>query len=764
MLHFLDFLFRRERTLALGLLVIGMIACLGLLRISVTSDTRVFFGEDNLHLAQLEAFERTYTQNNNVLFVVAAKTGTLMTPEHLASLADLTDAAWQLPHSTRVDSLTNFPHMKTVEDEFIIGDLLPTGTPISEDLLEEISGVAETDALLVNRLVARDLSATGINVNFHLPTRGSLAIDEINAAALALAATFRAQNPELEIHVTGNVVLMKAFSSAAMQDIKYLLPFSLAVIVMVLMITLRSLTETLAISGILAFSAAIAAGLTGWYGLPLNTATVVAPIIIMTLAMASCIHIITAIHRTMRGGQEQFKAIRASLQENGFPIVMTSLTTVVGFLALNFADAPPLRELGNIVIVGIVINFVLTFTLFPVILRRMKLKIRTSSYPLDSLKLASAIRINTLAVLLIGTALIIASSLGLLRIRLDDDFIRYFDESFAYRTASDFTEDRLTGLNILEFSLDSGSPDGIFSPAYQAHVDEFTMWLRAQEKVANVTSITEYTKRLNMHLSADGLAIIPDNRSLIAQYYLLMDMGLPEGRSLSEVINTDQSASRVTANLRHATSGEIRRMNEAAQAWLRANAPDLETPGISINVLFSHLSIDNIRSMIKGTIVSFIVISLIIMVMLRSFKFGLISLLANSIPALVGFGLWGLLAGTVNLGASVLVSMTLGIVVDDTIHFLIAWRHHRQGGDSPAQAGASALASVGPAMLITTLALIAGFCVLALSGFDINRTLGTFTAIIIAVALAVDFFMLPAALTLMDRERSATDLAKSTSS
>lgn len=756
MINFLEFLFRRERIVTCGLLVIGLIACLGLIRISVTSDTRVFFGEDNLHLAQLERFERTYTQNNNVLFVVAAKTGTLMTPEHLVALADLTEDAWQLPHSIRVDSLTNFPHMKTLEDEFIIGDLLPSGTPVSDSLMTEIYGVATNDVLLVERLIARDLSAAGINVNFTLPTRGSQAIDEINASALDLAAIFRAQNPDLEIHVTGNVMLMKAFSSAALQDIKYLLPFSLAVILLVLLITLRALPETLAISGILAFSAAMATGLTGWYGLPLNTATVVAPIIIMTLAMASCIHVITAIHRFMRSGHGQFEAIMASLQENWYPIVMTSLTTVVGFLALNFADAPPFRQLGNIVIVGILINFVLTFTLLPVILNRMKLKVRASSYPLDSLKLAGAIRINTLAILLLGSVLIVASSLGILRIRLDDDFIRYFDESFAYRSASDFTEDRLTGLNILEFSLDSGSPDGIFSPEYQTQVDNFTRWLRAQEKVANVTSITEYTKRLNMHLSADGLAIIPDNRSLIAQYYLLMDMGLPEGRSLSEVINTDQSASRVTANLRHATSGEIRRMNEAAQAWLRANAPELETPGISINVLFSHLSIDNIRSMIKGTVVSFIFISLIIMVMLRSFKFGLISLLANSIPALVGFGLWGLLAGTVNLGASVLVSMTLGIVVDDTIHFLIAWRRHRQSGDSPAEAGASALNSVGPAMLITTLALIAGFSVLALSGFDVNRTLGTFTAIIIAVALAVDFFMLPSALALMERKRTTT--------
>lgn len=753
MSQFLDFLFRRGPHLTVGLLFLGLIACLGLLRITVSSDTRVFFGKDNVHLIQLEAFERTYSQNNNVLFVVGAKTGTLLAPEHLGALAELTESAWQLPHSIRVDSLTNFPHMKTVGDEFFIGDLVPSSGAVSATLLEEVRTVAEEDLLLVNRLISKDLRTAGINVNFALPVDGSTAIDAINKAALELAARFEKQNRDLEVHVTGNVALMKAFSSAALRDIKYLLPFSLLVILLVLAMTLRSLSETLALSGILAFSAAIATGLTGWLGHPLNTATVVAPIIIMTLAMASCIHIITSVHRHMREDYAQGDAIRMALHENRLPVVMTSITTILGFLGMNFADAPPFRDLGNMVIVGIVINFVFTFTLLPVFFSHLKLKVRTSSWPMDTGKLAGAIKMNTLAILAIGSVLIAASTMGITRLKLDDDFIRYFDESFDYRTASDFTEDRLTGLNILEFDLDTGTPDGIFDPDYQSDLNAFTGWLRAQEKVANATSIADYTKRLHMHLSEAGEASIPGDRSLIAQYYLLMDMGLPEGRSLSQVINTDQSASRVTVNLRHATSGDIRRMNKAAQAWLQTNAPTLVTPGISINVLFSHLSINNIRSMIKGTAVSFIAISLVIMVMLRSIRFGLLSLLANSIPALVGFGLWGLLVGTVNLGASVLVSMTLGIVVDDTIHFLVAWRRHRQDGDGATQAGASALRSVGPAMLITTLALIAGFCVLSLSGFDVNRTLGTFTAIIIGVALAVDFFMLPAALSLLSPSR-----------
>lgn len=402
MAHYLDFLFRRGRTVSRGLLSLSLLACFGLFAISVTSDTRVFFAKDNPHLVQLEAFERTYSQNNNVLFVIAARAGTMMTQQRLSTLQEMTQAAWHLPHSTRVDSLANFPHMETSGDEFIIGDLIAGDADLTEEGIQKVKSVADEDLLLVNRLISKDLTTAGINVNFHLPARGSRTINEINAAALDLAAAFEEENPDLEIHVTGNVVLMQAFSKAALRDISFLIPLSVIIILFVLIITLRSLTETLALSSLLALSAAIATSATGWLGQPLDTATVVAPVIIMTLALASCIHVITAVHRHMRKGCAQRDAIRAALSENLRPIVMTSLTTIIGFLALNFADAPPFRHLGNLVIAGIVINFLFTFTLLPLILDKIHIRVRPSTNPVDRSRLARTIHLNTWPVLIMG--------------------------------------------------------------------------------------------------------------------------------------------------------------------------------------------------------------------------------------------------------------------------------------------------------------------------------------------------------------------------
>jgi uncharacterized protein len=754
MSNYLKFILNRARVVVFLIAAGSAVACLGLPALTITSDTRVFFANDNPQRLHLEDFEKTYTQNNNILFVISAKSGTMITKAHLSALIDFTNLAWQLPHVSRVDSLTNFPHIETLDDEFIIGDLVEDARSLDRPGLDKIRQISGTDPQLKNRLISKDLTTAGVNANFTLPENGSGPINQINDAAKEAVETFERLHPDLTLYYTGNVALMQVFSLAAISDIKFLLPISLLVILLVLLLTLRSIQETFVLSGILSLSAGVATGILGWINHPLDIATVVAPVIIMTLAMASCVHVVTAVHRHLRHSGDQREAIEKGLAENFHPIAMTSLTTIIGFLALNFADAPPFRMLGNLVIAGILVNFVFTFTLLPIFLNTMTLKNRASTSPFLRKNLANSIQTHRVSTVVLGLFFITTASLGIFRITLDDDFIRYFDTRFPYRQASDYAEAHLTGLNILEFDVKSGKEDGVFDPDYQNSVDQFTIWLRAQEKVANVTSVTDFTRKLHANLDPENAAKnpIPSDRAQIAQYYLLLDLGLPEGRSLSDILSTDQSSSRVTAILRGGTSGDLRRLNTKAAVWLRDNTEVLSNTGISINVLFAHLSLNNIRSMINGTLVSFVLISIVITILLRSMTLGFLSLVANSIPALVGFGVWGVMVGTVNLGASVLVAMTLGIVVDDTIHFLLAYQTARKSGKTSSDAAADAMEAVGPAMIITTIALIAGFGVLALSGFDVNKTLGTFTAIIIAVALAVDLLLLPAALSLLDRK------------
>ena len=238
---------------------------------------------------------------------------------------------------------------------------------------------------------------------------------------------------------------------------------------------------------------------------------------------------------------------------------------------------------------------------------------------------------------------------------------------------------------------------------------------------------------------------VPENRELAAQYLLLYEMSLPYGLDLNNQINVDKSATRLTATFKDVTSREMREMSDKAADWLRENAPEhMFYPGSGMAVMFSYISGRNIDSMLKGTSFALILISLTLILALRSFKFGFISLIPNIVPALMAFGLWGILVGEVGFGLAIVTSMSLGIVVDDTVHFLSKYlRARREKNLSTEEAIRYAFSSVGTALLVTTLILIAGFSVLSFSAFKVNAGMGQLTAITIAFALLIDFVMLP---------------------
>ena len=169
--------------------------------------------------------------------------------------------------------------------------------------------------------------------------------------------------------------------------------------------------------------------------------------------------------------------------------------------------------------------------------------------------------------------------------------------------------------------------------------------------------------------------------------------------------------------------------------------------GSGLTMMWAYLSQRNINSMLIASFGALILISVILIFALRSVKHGVISLAPNLAPAIMAFGLWGMFVGQVGLGLSVIVSMTLGIVVDDTVHFLSKYLHARRDkGMNASAAVRHAFNTVGTAMWVTTLALVAGFLVLAFSGFKMNADMGLMSAITITLALIMDFLFLPALL------------------
>ena len=617
-------------------------------------------------------------------------------------------------------------------------------------MLKKVLDVATNEPALRDFLVAHEGHTTGVNVTFQMPQESMDETPQTVEAARQLAARFEAEYP-VDVHLTGMVMLNNAFQEMSMNDMATMVPAMYLIIIIATLLLVRSITATIGTVLVILLSLMTAMGLAGWVGIELTPPSSAAPTIIMTLAVADSIHIIIS----MLSGLTRREALVESLHVNMSPVFLTSVTTAIGFLSLNFSDSPPFGDLGNITAVGMVAAFFYSVGFLPAFFAIVPVKAREGQSILGKAmdQLGDWVVHHNRPIFRVVVVCAVALLAFIPSNVLNDDFVAYFDESTSFRTDVNVTTDRLTGAYQLQFSLDSGSSNGVSDPAFLQKTGRFVDWLRTQPEVRHVNSITDTFKRLNQNLHADDPSYyrLPEERELAAQYLLLYELSLPYGLDLNNQLNVDKSSTQIVVTLNNLDSTRLRDIAQRGEGWLRDNTPKLATTGIGPAIMFAYISDRNIRSMLVGTFLAVVLISAILVGVLRSSKLGAISLVPNLLPAGLAFGAWGLFVGEVNMAVSMVSGMTLGIVVDDTIHFLSKYKRARiEEGLDASDAVRYAFSHVGQAIVVTSLILIAGFSVLANSDFALNSLMALLTAIAIGMALLADFLLLPALLIKLD--------------
>ena len=722
-----------------------------------TTDYRVFFSADNPQLVAFETLQNTYAKNDNVLFALAPRDGKVFTTSTLAAVKELTNAAWQTPYSLRVDSITNYQYTRAEEVDLIVEDLVADPAGLSEDDLLRIQRVAVSEPLLVNRLISPKSHVTGVNVTINLPGESLGEVPEVVAFARGLANDIRTKYPGIDVYLSGIVMMNNSFTEASQGDMATLIPAMYGIIIVIMALLLRSVSGTVATVLVIGFSVLTAMGLTGWIGIKLTPASATSPTIILTLAVAHSIHILISMFHAMHAGMDKHAAIIESMRINLQPVLLTSLTTAIGFLSMNFSDAPPFRDLGNIVTIGVIAGFVYSILFLPALMAVLPVRVkpRKEEHRLLMDRLADFVVARQSLLFWGMLVLIVVLCASITRNELNDQFVNYFDDRYEFRTDTDFISENLTGIYLIEYSLGAGGEGSVSEPEYLNRVEAFADWYRQQPGVLHVNTITDVMKRLNKNMNGDDPAFykIPGERELAAQYLLLYELSLPFGLDLNNQINVAKSATRFTVTMESLTTKQTMALEARVQEWLSRNAPEsMRVNGASPTIMFTHIAKRNITSMLTGTTIALVIISLILIFAVRSLKTGVVSLVPNLVPAAMAFGLWGLLVGKVGLATSVISSISLGIVVDDTVHFLTKYlRARREHGHDAVQAVRYAFHTVGTALWVTSLILVAGFLMLSFSGFAVNGQMGLLTAIAIAFALLADFLFLPPLLMRLER-------------
>lgn len=751
--RYLDFVLCRQ-WLVIVLAVLTLLAtAAGMPGLSVSSSYDVLFGENNPHLLAFEELQDNYVASRVALIAVSPREGTVFTRDALAVVEELTEAAWQTPYSIRVNSLTNYFHSEADGDDLTIAPLVADAMSFSDDDLKRVRTIALNEPELVGQLISDDGRTTGLGISFALPEPEEPALVEISNHLRDLLDNARAAYPDLRYFLTGNVILNQTFADAARDDTE-LIPIAFLVILAIAALILRSVQATLAIAVFLMFVLLSTLGVAGWLRVLLTPISTSVPVIVVPVGVAHAIHIVIMALAGIRRGRKRNAALEESLRHNLYPVFLTSATTAVGFLSLNMSDSPPFQVLGNLVALGVLFGFVYSVTLLPALLSILPLRPPARARtPVFFDRLGDFVVARRALLLWSCIFVVVVLATGIPRNELGDNWGHHFDDRYTFRTDTDFVTENLAGLDRLEYSLTSGREGGITDPEYLNAVDAFAEWYRHQPEVHHVQVFTEVMKRLNQNMNGDDSAFyrIPETSELAAQFLLLYEFSLPLGADINDRVDMTKSATRMTVVLKETSTVEHLDLDARARNWLQTNAPGLAGPASGFTMIGAHMSSDNIRSMLEGTALAAGLISLILFVVFRSMLIGVICLVPNFIPAVLLLGLWGYLHGNVGLGGSVVIAIAIGIIVDDTIHFMTHYLRDRRKGRLAPEAVRTTFGTVGPALATTTTILAVGFLVFSTSGYEPSAQLGFMVTLTIIFALLADFLLLPPILMATDR-------------
>jgi predicted RND superfamily exporter protein len=737
----------RHRKVVIILTVLVTLGCgAGLLELRVSTDNRVFYGPENPYFLDFLEFESRFTTNDNIVFVLNAPY-TIQEKDFPQAIRWLTQRAFNLSHVIRVDSLANYPYASVEGDSVSVQSFLDWACP-GRGRCETPIGSALEDLRLHNRLVSADHKSAGVIATVSIERGAVGEIEALNAQAVQLISEFKARFPTISTYFTGGVPMMVAFAEATANDLSMLVPLAFAIIFLLLTFVHGSSLLALLLLGIGGISSVIVLGAAGWSGHVVNNVTSNSPVIVLTLVVTSAMHVTVhfATHYfASNGSVSAAEQAVTSTRDNARPIIVSALISAATLASLSLVDSPPLRQLGVLATSGVLVGCVLTLTFLPVCLSMIR---RTRQFPLGTAIQrfidSYSRRVQTSGPPTIPVALLfVAGALGLSQLHVDDDFVRFFDRSVDFRIQTDKVTELLTGPNHIELVVEAPEGSSVFEPKFLMYLDSLANGLRRDPLVANAFSFSDVMQHLSKVFY--GKPITSDSTEPeLSQLYVIYELSLNAGQSTSDLVSSDHQHARVSVLLKESSSADIQRLESTIRQEHEASRTPFRVKITGENIPVAHLSEMNIKSMLLEIGITLLFASVVLGVLFKSVRLGLIALMATTVPVLVGFGIWGWIAGTVGLAATAIIALTSGVVVDNTAHYLFQYLDARARlGGNPRMAAGEATRKVGSAVVSSSVALGAGLGVLVVSDFQVISIFGSATCLIILLALMFDLAILP---------------------
>ncbi len=636
----------------------------------------------------------------------------------------------------------------------------------SKNELQEKEKIALNEKLLKNLLISDDAKSTVILITPDLPdTDQSKTLDFLYRVKKILKA--EEKRTGYQFHVAGLPEMAAAFTDYIHQDLNLLIPIMLTFILLTMLYLFKSFWGMMTPMLVVIFSVISTLGISGFIGIEMDNVTLMSPQVLMAIGIADSIHILSIFFRELHHGKPRKEAMKISLKKNLLPVFLTSITTTMGFLALLTSITPPIRVVGVMLAIGVCLAYILSVTLLPAMLAVIpfsaKRRHHNEGFMKKLLWLSGFVIRYRNKIIIVTTVITLGFSLFIINIKADNSPVKYFKKGTYFRDAMDFIDDTIEGAYNLEISIDTNIPDGIKDPRFLKKVEQLQNFLeneiteKYQVQITHTGSIVDIIKTINQRLKQNNPDFykIPNNQKLLAENLFLYTNSLSAGRDLNNQINVEQSAIRLSVRRPTTSSEENLRCINIIRDYCDEHLKEYKVLLTGRASVFTYILPQVTISSVYGIIVALIVITIVITITFRSFTVGLLSLIPNIIPILLMFGLIGLTNVPFNLGLSMVAVVALGIVVDDTVHFITKFLQSRQAGYSITESVYNVFHDVGTAIIYTSVILTVGFGIFLFSSFGFNDRFGMFTAFTMIAAIIIDLVFLPAVLLLKAKKNES---------
>ena len=715
---------------------------------------RIWFDEDSKTLKDYDNF-RTIFGNDDAVTIIFRDEDGVMNPKALHVIDNITQKLWTTKYIARADSLTNFQYVHTdpeYPDEILVEDFIDDIDAMSADDFAEKARVIQGEDTAVHRLISEDGKTTMI-VGRMTPKAGDdpEVAANLKASVEAMVAAEKASG--YDFRLGGGPILNMAFIDLGQHDATTFTPMVLLIAMILLWLIFRRPSGMFLSIAVVIFTFLIVLSVQVLLGYKMNNFTANIPVFVVAIGIADAMHLFWIYLIGRRKGMDNHTAIHYSVDKNFLPVLLTSLTTAVGFASLGISHVIPIKTLGIATANAALLAFVLTILFVPAMLAIINPKIKEQELDeerdesLLAHRYAQFIIRNDVKILIFSSLLFLAIGLGIAKVKVDSNTVRYFSEEVDFRQTIEFMQENLTGPMSYEVVVDSGERDGIKSPEFMKTVERFyDEFQSTYPDVRHMGSLIDVVKTFNDVM--DGSKTIPDDKNLIAQYLLLYSLSLPQGMEINDRMDVDERLLRVTALVNIVDTSLDLEMIQWAQDWWKDTPYTAKVDGQT--AMFAHMQHDVTDTLIQSIMLAIGSVSIMMMLIFRNLRMIPLFIVPNVLPIALVVGAMGWLGMTIDMGVAISGAIIIGVAVDDTIHFLVKYREARRRGDDLEESLAYVMRYAGSAIIFTTLILSSAFMIFVFSQFLPNVHFGIVTAIALVIAVLVDLLMLPAVLSKFD--------------